>query len=161
MLKEQSISVHVIASVILEAAMTSNSALKTLHTALIDARKGYITAYNDAEIPAMKSFFQSMMKLHEDAHSEVHAILARRGEASDEGGSFMAAVHETVISVRAAVVGLDQNSLDAFANGEERIIKYYNDVLADESLDGAELATLKKRRNALAGRIAEMKRKAA
>ena len=141
--------------------MASNSSLKALHTSLIDARKGYVTAYNDAETPAMKSFFQSMMKLHEDAHDEIHKVLSGRGEAVEDSGSFMATVHETVISVRAAVVGLDQGSLDSFADGEERILKRYDEALADATLGPSDIAMLKNQRNALASKIAEMRRKAA
>jgi uncharacterized protein (TIGR02284 family) len=141
--------------------MATHSSLKKLHTALVDARKGYETAYNDTEAPQMKALFQSMMKLHGDAHAELHTALAKRGEAVDDGGSYMATVHEAVISIRAAITGLDQNALDSFADGEEKLLDYYDKAIADASGSGTEMQMLQKQRNALAARIAAMRRKAA
>jgi Domain of unknown function (DUF2383) len=43
----------------------------------------------------------------------------------------MGTVHKTVISVRSATTGLDENSLSSFASGEERIIDKYDEALAD------------------------------
>ncbi len=141
--------------------MASHDSLKTLHTALIDARKGYVTAYNDAAMMDMKAFFQSMMQLHENAHDDIHKMLSALGETTDEGGSFMATVHKTVISVRAAVVGLDNHSLDSFADGEDKILDHYVKAIADPGLNQADVLLLKQHRNALAGKVGEMRRKAA
>jgi uncharacterized protein (TIGR02284 family) len=144
-----------------EAHMAEHDSLKSLHTALIDARKGYETAYTDAKKPEMKSFFQSMKTLHEAAHDDVHKALTAHGETADEDGSFMATVHKTVISVRSATLGLDQYSLDSFADGEEKILEYYDDAIADDLVSSTTLQMLKKHRAALAGKIGEMRRKAA
>lgn len=140
--------------------MEHNESLKTLHAALIDASKGYSTAFDNGQTPDMKAFFQSMQKLHEAAHADLHKILTSRGEAVHEDVSFMATVHEAVISVRAAVVGLDRNSLDSFADGEDHILHAYSKAIADQSPDAAVVQMLKKHRSALASKIGEMRRRA-
>jgi uncharacterized protein (TIGR02284 family) len=137
--------------------MPNNDALKSLHTSLIDARKGYETAVADAEAPDMKAIFQKMLALHADAHRDVHALLAERGERPDEDGSFMATVHKTVISVRSAVQGLDRASLPSFADGEERIVQAYDEAIAADP--GA--SALRKDRDALVAAIAELRAEAA
>jgi uncharacterized protein (TIGR02284 family) len=141
--------------------MQSNESLKALHTDLIDARKGYETAYRDAETSDMKAFFQDMLDMHERAHGEIHRILSSRGETPEDDGSFMATVHKTVITLRSAISGLGGDSLSSFADGEERILKSYDEALADAASDSSASAILKRQRGDLAARVAEMKRKAA
>lgn len=141
--------------------MASNSSLKSLRKALIDARKGYETASSNAETPGMEAFFRNMIALHEKAQGEINTILAGCGEAAGEDGSFMAVVHKTVIAVRSAVTGLDEDALSSFADGEARIVESYNTAIEDNAGEIAAVTTLKRQRSALLARIAEMKRKAA
>ena len=131
--------------------------LKKLHTSLVDTRNGYQKAAEDAETPALKSLFAEMVALKEKDHSELHAGLTRMGEKPDESGSFMSTVHETVISVRAAVTGLGPNSLSSFVSGEEQILKEYDDALKECAADPAITATLTRQKQALLAKIAEMK----
>ena len=136
----------------------SNESLKTLHTALIDAKDGYVEAEKDAENGALKSLFREMIDLHQRAHEDVHALLVEKGEKPDERGSFMSTVHETVIAVRSAVTGLDHGALSSFASGEERIVKTYDDAIKGSSGDTSVIEILNRRRTALLSKIAEMKR---
>ncbi|BAM90320.1 conserved hypothetical protein [Bradyrhizobium oligotrophicum S58] len=131
--------------------------LKTLHTALIDARNGYQEAGKDAETPALAALFAAMIVLKERDHTELHDALTRMGEKTDESGSFMSAVHETVIRVRSAVTGLGTNALSSFVSGEEQIINQYDDALKDCAGDPAITATLRRQRERLLVKIAEMK----
>jgi uncharacterized protein (TIGR02284 family) len=131
--------------------------LKKLHTSLVDTRNGYQKAAEDAETPALKSLFAQMVALKEKDHSELHAGLSRMGEKPDESGSFMSTVHETVISVRAAVTGLGSNALSSFVSGEEQIVKEYDDALKEGATDPAITATLTRQKQALLAKIAEMK----
>ena len=62
---------------------------------------------------------------------QLHQWLALAGEVPDENGSFMSVVHETAIGVRAAISGIRKKTLPAFSNGEEDIIKGYDDALAE------------------------------
>ncbi len=91
--------------------MTSTDSLKTLHTEHIDATKGYETAWEEAKAPDMKDFFARMAGLHGELHADIHEILKARGVQPEDDGSFMAAVHTTIISIKSAVTGLDASSL--------------------------------------------------
>jgi uncharacterized protein (TIGR02284 family) len=95
--------------------MAANS-LKKLHTSLVDNRKGYEKAGEDAE-PNVKSLFSEMATLKEKAHAELHAGLMKLGEKPDESGSFMATVHKTVIGVRAATAELIGAVAATYLNG--------------------------------------------
>jgi hypothetical protein len=69
----------------------------------------------------------------------------------------MSTVHETVISVRAAVTGLGSNALSSFVSGEEQIVKEYDYALKECAADPAITATLTRQKQALLAKIAEMK----
>lgn len=137
--------------------MVDTTSLKSLHTALIDAEEGYDTAVKDAEGPEMRAIFQELRALHQEAHADVHAILVGKGEQPDEAGSFMSMVHKTVVSVRAAVTGLDKPSLTSFANGEERILKDYDAAIEESRGDAPVVDQLRRHRNALQEVVSRMK----
>lgn len=137
--------------------MTTDDALKSLHTALIDAGKGYVVAEKDAESPELKRIFQKMSALHEQAHAQVHAILAAKGEKADDAGSFMSTVNKAVVAVRAAVTGLDRRSLSSFASGEERIVADYDKAIEAHAAEVEVVETLRRQRSSLVEMIAEMK----
>ena len=132
--------------------------LKKLHTTLVDNRKGYEEAVRDADDPGMKALFGEMISLKERNHSDLHGALARLGEHPDETESFMATVHTTVISVRAAVTGLGRNALSSFVMGEEQVVDEYDKALDECASDPAIVATLTRQKEALLRKIAEMKR---
>jgi uncharacterized protein (TIGR02284 family) len=129
--------------------------LKTLHTSLVDNRKGYVEAAKDAETPMLRSLFSDMIALKENDHSELHAALRKLGEAPDDSGSFMATVHETIIKARGATTGLG-SALSSFVMGENAVVKQYNDVMLDCASDPAIVAMLNKQKAALLGKIATM-----
>ncbi|MGJ4950269.1 ferritin-like domain-containing protein [Bradyrhizobium sp. HKCCYLS20291] len=131
--------------------------LKTLHTALVDARNGYQEAQADADTPALKALFAEMIALKERDHAELHDALRRMGETPDESGSFMSTVHQTVIRVRAAVTGLGTNALSSFASGEEQILSQYDEALKDCVGDAATTAMLTRQRGTLQAKVAQMK----
>jgi uncharacterized protein (TIGR02284 family) len=137
--------------------MTSTDSLKSLHTQLIDAREGYETAREEAESADMKDFFSRMVRLHAGLHTDIHDILTARGVQPEDDGSFMAAVHKTIISIRSAVTGLDASSLSGFADGEERIVKAYDTALADNAGDRDAASVLERHRAKLVAVVAEMK----
>ena len=132
--------------------------LKALHTALIDAKKGYEEALRDSEDNAARRVFSDMIALREKHHSELHGSLTRLGETPDEDGSFMATVHETVISVRAAVTGIGTNALSSFVSGEERILGKYDDALDEARSEPALSGILTRQKQELQGKVAEMNR---
>ncbi len=137
--------------------MTANHSLASLHTAIVDARNGYEEAIRRAELPVLKTIFQRLKALHENAHAELHEALLARGFTPDESGSFMSTVHKTVISVRSAVTGLDDESLSAFASGEDRIIADYDKAIEDNAGDETLLALLERQEARLKSAISDMK----
>jgi uncharacterized protein (TIGR02284 family) len=137
-----------------------HEALAALHTAIVDAREGYLKAIEKADDQTVAATFRETRALHDAAHDDIHAALSAKGATPGDDGSFMGTVHKTVISVRSAVAGLDEGSLASFASGEENILEKYDDAIRDERDEGV-AAMLRAHRQRLAGRIAEMKRLAA
>jgi uncharacterized protein (TIGR02284 family) len=137
--------------------MSDNHSLAALHTALVDACNGYDEAILDAQKPDLKAIFETMKSLHEKAHAELHGALRSRGLAPDDSGSFMSAVHKTVISVRSAVAGLDDGSLSSFASGEERIVQDYDKAIEDNRDDGSLVSVLERQKAGLQSAIGDMK----
>ena len=135
--------------------MASDS-LSSLHTALIDAREGYAKAIEKTHDADALRYFKLLDALHSDAHTDIHGLMAARGEKLDESGSVMGTVHKAVVSVRSAIVGLDEGSLAAFASGEDNNLEAYDAAIRDET-DPAGRETLTKHREALAEKVAEMK----
>ena len=138
----------------------SNEKLSRLHTALVDARAGYKTAIEDAETAEIKALLQQVDAVHAAAHADIDKALLAHGEKPDEDGSYMSTVHRTVISVRAALTGIDENTLSSFASGEERIADLYDDAIEHEA-DPATADMLGYHKSRLAGMITRMKKVAA
>ena len=137
--------------------MTATDSLKSLHTVLVDAEKGYETAIEDAQEPQMKAAFETFSALHAHAHADVHALLVAQGESPDESGSFLSLVHKTVISVRSAVTGLDRSSLPSFLDGEERIVQAYDKAISDTGSTDPAYEVLTRDRQALVAAIADVR----
>ena len=130
--------------------------LTSLHTALIDARNGYDEALKDAEGKGMTPLFREMMYLHQQHADALSAPLNARGAQVDEKGSFLSTVHRTVMSVRSLFGGLDESILPGLIDGEERIIKYYDEALQDVTQNAAEATLLSDQRQMLRRKIDDM-----
>lgn len=140
--------------------MAANDALKTLHTALVDAGEGYKEAARDAKDPAVGALFEEMIALHARQHAELHRLLEARGERPDDSGSFMSSVHRTVIGVRAAVTGLNEHSLESFASGEERLVKDYDRAIAASIGAPSTIDVLARQKEETLAKILTMKERA-
>jgi uncharacterized protein (TIGR02284 family) len=103
--------------------------LKTLHTSEIDARNGYEEALEDAEGKGMTQLFRDMIALHNANADELGGILINAGEAANDEGSFMSAVHRSIMNVRSLFNGLDGSALPGLIDGEKRNIEKYDEVL--------------------------------
>ena len=93
-------------------------ALKSLHTALIDRRKGYEEALEAAEGRGLTPLFREMVAMRFEHADQLAGLLTAADEKVDDDGSFMAIVHRAVISVRSAVTGLDESILPGLIDGE-------------------------------------------
>src|SRR5271165_4604421 len=79
-----------------ETFVTDMDSLIALHTALIDASRGYEEAIEDSERSDLRVMFQGAKALHDKAHAAIHGILVAGGLEPEDGGSFMSSVHKTV-----------------------------------------------------------------
>jgi uncharacterized protein (TIGR02284 family) len=129
--------------------------MKSLHTIVTDARNGYEEALKDAEGKGLTPLFREMIALHGSHADALAADLNRHGEKVDDKGSFLSTIHRTVISIRSIFGGLDKSILPGLIDGEERVVRYYDEALTD--CPPAETATLSKQRAALQAKITEMK----
>jgi hypothetical protein len=73
----------------------------------------------------------------------------------------MSAVQKVVIDVRAAITGIDKDTLPSFIRGEEAILEKYDDAMQDVSGDAAAVETLRKQRADVELKVTEMKAMAA
>jgi uncharacterized protein (TIGR02284 family) len=127
--------------------------LKSLHTALVDSRNGYEEALEDAEGKGLTPLFRDMIALRNKHAAELAEHLRALGEKVDNEGSFMSTVHRTVISIRSVLTGLDDSILPGLIDGEERIIGYYDEAIAESP----EYDTLVRQREAVSAKVAEMR----
>ena len=128
---------------------------KSLHTALVDSRKGYEEALEDAEGKALTPLFRDMIALRLEHAAQLAALLQREGETVDDAGSFMAIVHRAVINIRSVITGLDESILPGLIDGEERILGYYDEALKEAS--AAETPLLTAQRDAVDRKVVGMK----
>lgn len=141
--------------------MATVDAIKTLHTSMIDTRRAYEKAASETKLPELKALFGGMVALRQNDHEQLHRVLTEMGEKPDEDGSFMTTVHRAVIGVRSAITGVDKGSLSAFASGEEKMVKEYDDALSQDDINNETRALLAHQKAVLAERIAQMKALAA
>lgn len=104
--------------------------LTSLHTALVDSRNGYQEALDDAEGKGLSGLFREMIEIRERDAEELARVLSSLGHMADRDGSFMSAVHRTVIKVRSLFTDLDESILPGLIDGEERILGYYEEAAA-------------------------------
>jgi hypothetical protein len=131
--------------------------LKSLHTAAIDARKGYEAGRHDADGKGMTPLFQEMIVIHTRNEADLSAALGRLGEVADDQGSFMSAVNETILAVRSWFGGLGESVLPGLIDGETRDVAQYDHALERPDLPSDVRAVLTTNRGRLVGAIAEMR----
>jgi uncharacterized protein (TIGR02284 family) len=137
--------------------MTSHTdTLTSLHTALIDSRNGYEEALKDAEGKGLTPLFRDMIALRTQHADELKHHLIGMGAEVDDEGSFMSAVHRTVISLRSVFTELDEGILPGLIDGEERIVGYYDEAIESVLPGSRENAALVAQRSVLKAKIADM-----
>jgi uncharacterized protein (TIGR02284 family) len=137
--------------------MTSHTdTLTSLHTALIDSRNGYEEALKDAEGKGLTPLFREMIALRRQHADELKHHLIGMGAEVDDEGSFMSAVHRTVISLRSVFTELDEGILPGLIDGEERIVGYYDEAIESVLPGSRENAALVAQRTVLKAKIADM-----
>ena len=131
--------------------------LTSLHTALVDSRNGYEEALKDAEGKGLTPLFRDMIALRSRDAAELSRLLTALGAQVDNEGSFMSAVHRTVISIRSVFSELDESILPGLIDGEERILGYYDEAIGTVLPGSEENAALIAQRTSLKTTVAAMK----
>jgi uncharacterized protein (TIGR02284 family) len=103
--------------------------LKSLHTAAIDARRGYEEARDDAGGRDTRPLFQEMITVHTKNADDLSHVLQRSGAPAGEDGSFMATVNRTVMSVRSLLGALGEGVVPALIDAEKHNLSRYDDIL--------------------------------
>jgi uncharacterized protein (TIGR02284 family) len=127
------------------------NALKSLHTTLVDLINGYEEAVANAT--TMAPVYRDMLAFHSRQRLELEGVIGTAGGHVDQSGSMMSTVQKTVVNIRAAVTGIDENALPSFIRGEQQIVSAYNDAI--KNAPTARLI-LQKQRQALLQKIAEL-----
>lgn len=133
------------------------SALKSLHTTLVDSLNGYREALKDAEGKGLTPLFADMIDLRTRHIGEVAAALRDQDQPVDDDGSLLTVVHKVVMTVSAVFTGLDERILPGLIDGEQRICTYYDAALANAPVDGPERAMLVRQHAAVQSKIDQMK----
>lgn len=106
-------------------------ALVTLHNRTVDALRGHEKMVEKAEpefLPVAKSF----RDLHRRHASGIAGILSGMGIAVDPGGTLMGSINETVVSLRALFDEIDEDAMDSIRNGENHVLRAFDEVLKVE-----------------------------
>lgn len=147
------------------SAPTSDAipSVTALHTMLIDSRNGYEEAVSQAGAGDMLSLFQEMFAHRSECIAALTAALTSAGVTPDEDGSFMSTVHRTVIDLRSYLTGLDESVLSNLIEGEQGILKAYDDTLSHLAEShtaelGAVRGLLLTQRDDVRAKIAKMER---
>ena len=131
------------------------SALKTLHTRLVDAVDGYEQALEKMEGPH-KPLIERCLSERRASHAELHPQLAKDGIEVDEDGSTAAAIHRQVFNIRDAISGGDKGILAECARGDEHLLKAYDEAI-EETNNQDIYGFLTGQRAKVAGAIDELK----
>jgi uncharacterized protein (TIGR02284 family) len=109
-------------------ATTVTDELHRLMKVLVDSRNGYQEAVEKVEGPVASTMVEMLaMRDHHVISLRQDPRLADDGAAS---GSILSTVHKAVVDLRALVPGIDKNIMPGVIDGEERILKHYDDVVA-------------------------------
>jgi hypothetical protein len=104
-------------------------AMKSLHTAEIDAINGYEEARHDAEGGGMTPLFQRLIVLHTKNAADLAVELHRSGVPAGDDGSFMTTVNRTIMGVRSLFGGLGESVVPGLIDGETRNAHRYERAL--------------------------------
>ena len=119
-----------------------------LRVAMDDALEGYDKMLEKAE-PSFKPTVSELLAQHNAARRDIDALLRERGTAVDQDGSFMGAVHKTVVTLRSVVDDPDGDWIPGILDGEKRNLRKYDEAIAETAGEPALQASLLRHREVL------------
>ena len=105
------------------------SALKDLHTTLIDSHDGYKASIEMAENSMHKQLFHDLMERRSRNADQVRSFLSAQGEQLDDDGSILAAAHRQFTGLRDALSSGDAAVLSEIVRGEKQLLSSYDKAL--------------------------------
>ncbi|MCP1170102.1 PA2169 family four-helix-bundle protein [Limimaricola litoreus] len=104
--------------------------IKKLHTRVIDSRDGYKRSREEVKDErGFVGFFDRRIAEREQFHTVIHRQLGAEGVDVSESGSTTAAAHRGWLSLKDSLTGNDEAVYDEIINGEEQLLKLYDDAL--------------------------------
>lgn len=128
---------------------------RELKVAMDDALEGYEKMLEKAEA-SFKPTVSALLEQHRSAREDLDTLLRDRGARVDQDGSFMGAVHKTVVTLRSVVDDPDGDWIPGILDGEERNLGKFDDAIAESAEDPAMQAVLRGHREALARCVASL-----
>jgi hypothetical protein len=138
--------------------MTNFEKTRDLKVALDDALEGYGKMLEKAE-PSFAPEVSALLSLHLAARDDLEERLRERVAEDTDDGSFMGAVHKTVVTLRSLVDDPDRDWIPGILDGEKRNLGKYDEAIAEAAPDAALLSTLRQHREALQGAVDELGRR--
>lgn len=100
-----------------------------------DAEKGYHKAADNAENPALKSFFERKSTERNTFGHALKTEIKNYGQKVEKGGSTAGAAHRAWMDVKAFFsADNDESMLEAAITGEKAAVSDYEDVLTETNL---------------------------
>ncbi len=119
-----------------------------LKVALDDALEGYEKMLEKADA-SFKPTVSELIAVHLAARQDIDALLRQRGAAVDPDGSFMGAVHKTVVTLRSVVDDPDSDWIPGILDGEKRNLRKYDAAITEATTESALQASLQRHRGTL------------
>lgn len=108
--------------------------LSDLHTAVVDAVKGYDEGASIAKRDDIGALCEDIKTTHMASAHEIAGQLLERGERPTADGSFMGAVHKLVLNTRFLLTADEKSLLPALRDGERKLLTKYDDVLREAEI---------------------------
>jgi uncharacterized protein (TIGR02284 family) len=132
--------------------------LKNLLAIVNDGKEGYETASEATDKIELKGVFLRYAAQRALYASELKAHIATHGgNAENESGGVLGALHRTWIDIKQALSGKeDQAILDAVITGEVRALQRYNGYIADYADHADHIELLRRQRDGIEEAAHEM-----
>ncbi|MCI5111440.1 MAG: PA2169 family four-helix-bundle protein [Marivita sp.] len=134
---------------------TAHNCVQSLFDTLIDISEGYTLLIERAE-PSIRAFIRDLADQHTRDISVIDAQASAHGFELDRSGTVMSEVHKAAVKLRDLFSDLDRTALEAVAEGEENVVKRYDDAIKCLSPDDTLHTTLVEQRSALRSKIADI-----
>ncbi len=113
----------------------TSQVLHTIHTATNDILSGYDTMVERAEAEILP-IVEDLQRMHRDHATQQENWLARFSETGADDESFRGSINQAVVTIRDWISGLDEDSLTAVRDGEQKLMDIYDATMADWTVDG-------------------------